>query len=218
MHSSLNQSSNIRVLIVDEQVACAEAFTRVLHSETNWTVVGIARDWNTAVDQATIHQPDLMMCEYGLPSVGGAALITRLRAAAPNARVLVVSSRAEHHRVANALRVGAAGFVVKSASLAEIWDAMRRVARGEIVIGAGLLTGAISVLRDDAVPVLTDREMQTIELASQGLNNAQIAAGLGIRPNTARNHLQRAFEKLGVHSRVEAVVRAQRLGLVAIPA
>jgi DNA-binding NarL/FixJ family response regulator len=215
---ALNNFASPRVLIVDDHAACAEAFARVLLAESDWTVVGIARDLKTAVDQARLHQPEVLVCEYGIPGVGGASLITHLRAASPKGRVLVVSARAEKHRVATALRVGAAGFVAKTASLADVWDALRRVSRGEIVIGAGLLTGAISALRDEASPMLTEREMQAIELASQGLSNAQIAAGLGIRPNTARNHLQRAFEKLGVHSRVEAVVHAQRLGLVAVPA
>lgn len=218
MHSLFNDFSNVCVLIADDDVACAEAFARVLRSETTWSVVAITQSADAAVELADVHQPDVIMCEYGVPGVGGASLITRLRAAAPNARVLVVSAGADNHRVANALRVGAAGFVVKMAPLAEVWDAMRRVARGEVVVGHGLLAGAISALREEVSPMLTEREMQTIELASQGMSTAQIADGLGIRPNTARNHLQRAFEKLGVHSRVEAVVQAQRLGLVAIPA
>jgi DNA-binding NarL/FixJ family response regulator len=210
-------------LIVDGQSSFAEAIAHVLEDTREVEpprveVVGVASTGAAAVDLARRLSPDVILTEFRLPDVGGASYLTRLCASSPRARVLVLASVGEARHAATALRFGASGFLAKTSSLVEIVEGVRAVGKGEIVVARELLTDAISGLRSETMPPLTQRELQVVQLMAEGLTTARIAARLDVRPNTARNHLQRAFEKLGVHSRVEAVMRAQSLGLVAIPA
>lgn len=217
----------IRVMVVDDHPMWRDAVARDL-AENGFDVVATAGDGEQAVRRARATTPDVLVLDLNLPLKPGVQVCKELAGTAPASRVLVLSASGEHEDVLEAVKSGATGYLVKSASTAELLDAVRRTAAGDPVFTpglAGLVLGEYRRLavepepsargaagRPDA-PRLTDRETEILRLVAKGLSYKQIAERLVISHRTVQNHVQNTLGKLQLHNRVELVRYAIESGL-----
>ncbi|TDC71315.1 response regulator [Streptomyces hainanensis] len=211
----------MRVMVVDDHPMWLDAVARDL-GEAGMEVVATAGDGPQAVRRARAARPDVLVLDLNLPGLPGAEVCRQL---AGEVRVLVLSASGEQRDVLEAVKAGATGYLVKSASAAELVDAVRRTAAGEPVFTpglAGLVLGEFRRLAaasdsteatDTDVPHLTDRETEVLRLVAKGLTYRQIAERLVISHRTVQNHVQNTLAKLQLHNRAELVRYAIERGL-----
>ncbi|MER6524419.1 response regulator transcription factor [Streptomyces sp. NPDC001508] len=219
------QQDPIKVMVVDDHPMWRDAVARDL-SESGFEVVATAGDGEQAVRRALATGPDVLVLDLNLPAKPGVQVCKELVGADPRLRVLVLSASGEHADVLEAVKSGATGYLLKSASTEELLDAVRRTAVGDPVFTpglAGLVLGEYRRLAaepgpapDDAepkAPRLTDRETEVLRLVAKGLSYKQIAERLVISHRTVQNHVQNTLGKLQLHNRVELVRYAIERGL-----
>ncbi|MBA0050299.1 response regulator transcription factor [Streptomyces sp. AJS327] len=218
----------VTVMVVDDHPMWRDAVARDLEG-AGFPVVATAGDGAEAVRRARAASPDVLVLDLNLPSLPGVEVCRELvGGAGPAPRVLVLSASGEHADVLEAVKSGATGYLVKSASPEELLDAVRRTARGEPVFTpglAGLVLGEYRRLAVDGgepvrgtpgepgVPRLTDRETEVLRLVAKGLSYKQIAERLVISHRTVQNHVQNTLGKLQLHNRVELARYAIERGL-----
>jgi DNA-binding NarL/FixJ family response regulator len=175
-----------------------------------------------AIEACRSNAPELLILDLDLPDVDGFHVLSELDADRPDA-VLVLSDRADGDLVLRALRLGARGFVTKAEGLRGLSGTIGQVLAGERVIAPALEQDAVLALGrfakraregSEVAAELTPRELQVLELLSEGLTMRQIATRLSISPRTVETHVGKLYRKLGVRTRVQAVSRAATLGLV----
>jgi DNA-binding NarL/FixJ family response regulator len=210
----------IRVMVVDDHPMWRDGVARDL-TEGGFVVVATAGDGGEAVRRAPAARPDVVVLDLHLPVLSGVEVTRRLVAADPSVRVLVLSASGEHADVLEAVKAGATGYLVKSASREELLDAVSRTAAGEAVFTpglAGLVLGeyrrlAASPSAEEPAPRLTQRETEVLRLVAKGLSYKQIAERLVLSHRTVQNHVQNTLNKLQLHNRVELVRYAIEQGL-----
>lgn len=210
-----------RVLIVDDHKVFAEAIATSLRLSKKVEVAGVATTGPQAVGIAREARPDVVLLDFHLPGYGGEEAITKLREAAPDTKILVLTSDTTDATWARAVRVGAVGCITKERSLEEIEDAINRAHAGEPLISAERMRAVLDSMSQQprlaTGEQLTEREVDILLLLADGKDNQAIADTLIISPNTVRTHLQNLFSKMGVHSKLEAVTLAAKLGLLRSP-
>ncbi|MET7638835.1 response regulator transcription factor [Streptomyces sp. NPDC005438] len=216
--------SAVRVMVVDDHPMWRDAVSRDL-AEAGFEVVATAGDGPQAVRRAKATAPDVLVLDLNLPGLPGVEVCRQLVGQGGSLRVLVLSASGEHSDVLEAVKSGATGYLVKSASTDELLEAVRRTAQGDPVFTpglAGLVLGEYRRLASDppprnrdepAVPHLTDRETEVLRLVAKGLSYRQIAERLVISHRTVQNHVQNTLGKLQLHNRVELVRYAIERGL-----
>jgi two-component system nitrate/nitrite response regulator NarL len=213
----------IKVLIVDDHPLIREGLAAVLGAETDIAVVGVTGSADGAVEMAAQHQPAVVLMDFRLSGRTGAEAAADIRAANPETAVVFLSADESDEALSTAVHAGAAGYLVKRGPVAEIADAIRRAAAGEMLIPGRVLAELMATDRTRAsaaadirqlAATLTDRERQILELTAQGLENDAIAEQLFIELSTVRWHVSNVLEKLGVHSKLAAVALAAENGLV----
>ncbi|WP_031100806.1 response regulator [Streptomyces sp. NRRL S-15] len=214
----------IKVMVVDDHPMWRDAVARDL-AESGFDVVATAGDGPGAVRRAKAAGPDVLVLDLNLPGMPGAQVCKELVGSHPGLRVLVLSASGEHADVLEAVKSGATGYLLKSASTQELTDAVRATAAGDPVFTpglAGLVLGEYRRLASDPapaapdrpkVPHLTDRETEVLRLVAKGLSYKQIAERLVISHRTVQNHVQNTLGKLQLHNRVELVRYAIEAGL-----
>ncbi|HEY8984449.1 MAG TPA: response regulator transcription factor [Streptomyces sp.] len=217
---------SIKVMVVDDHPMWRDAVARDL-AEHGFDVVATAGDGEQAVRRAKAAVPDVLVLDLNLPAKPGVQVCKEVVAANPALRVLVLSASGEHADVLEAVKSGATGYLLKSASTEELLDAVRRTAVGDPVFTpglAGLVLGEYRRLASDPAPSsgggdqpdaprLTDRETEVLRLVAKGLSYKQIAERLVISHRTVQNHVQNTLGKLQLHNRVELVRYAIERGL-----
>jgi DNA-binding NarL/FixJ family response regulator len=191
-----------RVLVVDDHPIFRDGLRAALRSD-DVTVVGEAATADEAVAACSDVRPDVVVMDLQLPG-GGVEATARILAASPGVRVLVLTMSGDRAAVNAAVRAGARGYLVKGADRDELLGAIRAVASGEAVFGAGVAQVVLdSMAAHPAAPFpqLTAREREVLALVAEGLTNAAIARRLFVTPKTARNHVSNVLAKLGVTSR-----------------
>jgi DNA-binding NarL/FixJ family response regulator len=167
-------------------------------------------------------QPDVVVADLRLPDVSGVEVTRGVLVARPAARVLILSASGEHQDVLDAVKAGAAGYILKSASRTELIEAVRRTATGDAVFTPGLAGLVLGEFRRLAAhpdsggqdtPRLTDREAEILRMVATGLSYKQIAERLVLSHRTVQNHVQNTLSKLHLHNRVELVRYAIEHGL-----
>ncbi|MDQ3841875.1 MAG: PAS domain S-box protein, partial [Actinomycetota bacterium] len=215
----------IRVLLVEDHASFREAVASVFEREPGLEVVGqvgsLAKARKLLEDGAV--EADVAIVDLGLPDGYGGDLIKELRAVNPRAQALVLSASLDRAEVARAVESGAAGVLHKSAEMGEVMEAVRRVRAGETLLP---LDEVVELLRFaesqreqeqealEAIAQLTAREKEVLQALAEGLDSKEISERLGISTTTERNHVASLLAKLGVHSRLQALVFAARYGVV----
>jgi DNA-binding NarL/FixJ family response regulator len=206
----------VRVLIVDDHRVVADGLRLVLDEHPDLQVIATAGDGATALRLASTTPPDLVLVDYRLPDMTGPELAAQLRDRQPGIRVLFLSMVVSAPLIREAVKAGARGYLVKTQPAEELVDAVRRAARGEMLVPASTLAELV-VGADEGAQLLdrlTPRESDVLRLLAAGLDNRAIAARLGIGYVTARSHLRNLSSKLGAHSKLEILARAVELGLI----
>ncbi|MGI5292512.1 response regulator [Nonomuraea polychroma] len=209
----------VRVMVVDDHPMWRDGVARDL-AEAGYEVVATVGEGRQAVRVAGAVRPDVVVLDLRLPDLPGAVVAARLAEVEPAPRVLVLSASAEQDDVLAAVKAGASGYLVKSASREEFVDAVRRTAEGDAVFTpglAGLVLGEYRRLAAQDVesdgPRLTDRETEVLRLVAKGLSYKQIADRLVLSHRTVQNHVQNTLRKLQLHNRAELVRYAIEQGL-----
>jgi DNA-binding NarL/FixJ family response regulator len=216
------ESSAIRVMVVDDHPMWRDAVARDL-DDAGFAVVATASNGREALNRAPTARPDVVVLDLQIPAPNGVEVTAALVEADPPVRVLILSASGEQDDVLAAVKAGATGYLVKSASRSELVDAVTRVARGDTVFTpglAGLVLGEYRRLSDTSAsasagdtPRLTDRETEVLRLVAKGLSYKQIAERLVLSHRTVQNHVQNTLRKLQMHNRVQLARYAIEQGL-----
>ena len=203
-----------RVLVADDHCAFAEMFALALAGEPDLECVGVAADGDQAVAAATELRPDIVVLDIGMPR-SGIEVVPVIRALLPDATIVVITAHQQPQWVVRARRAGASAFALKNGSLAEVLAVLRLVPAAEMTVAPSVLARVEpSFAADSGRTTLTLREREVLGFLGEGLNPAEIADLLEIRMSTLRRHVKSVLAKLGAANRLEAVVMAQRAGLI----
>ncbi|MFI6295426.1 response regulator [Nonomuraea sp. NPDC050790] len=210
----------VRVMVVDDHPMWRDGVARDL-AEAGYEVVAAVGEGRQAIRVAGAVRPEVVVLDLQLPDLSGAEVAQGLGALESPPRVLVLSASAEQDDVLKAVKAGASGYLVKSASREEFLDAVRRTAEGDAVFTpglAGLVLGeyrrlAAQPAQEEDGPRLTERETEVLRLVAKGLSYRQIADRLVLSHRTVQNHVQNTLNKLQLHNRVELVRYAIERGL-----
>jgi two-component system, NarL family, response regulator len=204
-------AASIRVLIADDHLIFRLGLKSLLNNEPDIVVAGEASTGAQTVEKFNALSPDVVVLDLRMPDGGGMRALAGMRAARPDAKVLVLSSYANEEEVYQALQAGASGYVLKDVGRDELTGAIRHVYAGREWIQSSIQP--ILAERGDRHE-LTPRELEVLKLLVRGLTNREIAKVLGNSENTVRNHTIRIFAKLYVSDRAEAVSAALQRGIV----
>ncbi len=212
----------VRLLIADDHRVVREGLRLVLALDPELEVVGEAADGEEAVRLAKELRPDLVLMDLQMPVLDGIAATAAIRREVPEAEVLVLTSLLQDASVAGAIRAGAIGYLHKDTNGAELRQAIKAAA-GQVQLSPAArrwlleeMHGGPAADEPGTAPSLTERERDVLRLLAQGLSNPEISRELGLGENTVKTHVRNVLAKLGVHSRMQAVLQAQRLGLVPV--
>jgi DNA-binding NarL/FixJ family response regulator len=214
----------IRVLLVDDQPLIRGGFRALLDAEDDIEVIGEAADGRQGVELARQHRPDVALVDVQMPAMDGIET-TRTIAADPDladVHVVILTNYGIDEYVFNALRAGAAGFLVKEIEPVDLLHAIRVAARGDALLSPSITQKLIEeyVSRPpngelaNGPEILTAREREVVALVARGMSNAEIAERIVISPATAKTHVSRAMTKLHARDRAQLVVLAYESGLV----
>lgn len=206
----------IRVLLADDHPVVREGLRGMLSAEPDLTVVGEASSGPQAEALSAELSPDIVLMDLRMPGGGGVESIGRIRAAGLSCRVIVLTTYETDTDILRAVEAGAAGYLLKDLTRAELADAVRAAARGETVLAPSVAARLVDQLRSRPDrPRLSQRETAVLRLVAEGCTNAEIGRRLFIGESTVKTHLLRIFGKLGVTDRTAAVTNAMRHGLLA---
>jgi DNA-binding NarL/FixJ family response regulator len=205
--------AKIRVMLVDDHALVRRGFRRLLEDDAELEVVGEASDGLEAEEVARRVKPDVVVLDYALPLQNGALTARKLRAARPEAKILMLSMHAEPSYVALCREAGVAGYLLKNALDLELVDAVKQVVAGETVIDPRLQQAAAPAGKRP----LSTREMEVLQHIAAGRANKEIAAILGLSANTIAVHRANIMDALEVHNTADLVMHAIRHGLVTLP-
>ena len=206
------------VFLIDDHPLVREALNMLAESAGDLRVVGSSESASAAIEPLQRLSPDLILLDIDLGHEDGLEWLSRVAAAAPGARILILTALREPARDEEALHAGARGLVLKSAPPETLLQAIRGVATGALWFDTSALAHAqdASTSSGGKGSPLTAREREIVSLIAEGLRNDEIARRLGITPKTVKNHLTALFEKVGVSSRLELVVYAYQHRLARI--
>jgi len=215
--------SPVQVLVVQDHPLLASAIARVLESQDDLSVVGVARRADEAARLASETQPTVVLMDFLLPDSTGPAAAAKIRSVAPKAAIVFHSAGESETALLDAIDAGAMAYLTKSATADQIIEAVRRASVGEVLIPVSLFAKAISrqrkvvtdrEAREKLLAEFTPRELDVLRLLADGYDTANMATRLGIAQHTVEWHVSHVIEKLGVHSKLQAVIAAARLGLI----
>lgn len=213
----------VRVLIVDDQTVVREGLAAILSTDPEIDVVGLAGDGQEALELAAELQPDVVLMDLKMPILDGVQATQQLQHHHPGISVLVLSTYADDDWVLNALRAGAAGYLLKDTRRETLIAAIKGTAEGRsyldptvagMVVRQAVAGQAAVAPGPSPLEALTDRERQVLRLLARGYSNPEIARQLHLARGTVRNYVSTVLQKLGVADRTEAAVEALRRGLL----
>lgn len=210
----------IRILIVDDHGILRSGLRNLLNPNSDLKVVGEASDGRQAVNLVAELQPDLVLLDISMPNMGGIEALPLILEKAPGTKVLMLTVHEDESLLRKAVRLGAAGYVIKRAVEAELIHAIRTVMQGDLYIHPAMtraLLKGVMPARSAATEIattLTHRELDVLRLLVRGYTNVQIATQLCISARTVEGHRANLMGKLGVRSRLELVEYAEQHSLL----
>jgi len=211
-----------RVLLADDHAVLRSGLRLLLTSQNEFVVVGEASSGTETLSIAEQLQPDLILLDLNMPSLGGLDALPMLRKLVPSARILILTMHDEPQYLRQALKHGASGYVLKKAADAELLSAIRAVLHGEVYVHPSMtrilledmLPDSQSVDQNDAWDSLSEREQEVLKLVALGYTSAEIATQLSLSAKTVETYRARGMEKLGLRTRAALVKFALQEGLI----
>jgi DNA-binding NarL/FixJ family response regulator len=212
-------------MVVQDHPLLASAIARILDGEADMTVAGVARSGIEAASMAARELPTVVLMDFQLPDSSGPAAAANIKLVAPDAAIVFHSADETESSLLDAIDAGAMAYLTKSATADQIVEAVRRAAIGEVLIPVTLFAKAIARQNKLATDEqarrklsgnFTPRELEVLRLLAEGHDTPTLAARLNIAPHTVEWHVRHVIEKLGVHSKLQAVIAAARMGLIQI--
>lgn len=210
----------IRLVLADDHRMLREGLRRSL-SDEGFEVVGEAADGEEACDLVDELLPDVVLMDVTMPNLDGVQAVRRIHQDHPEVRVVMLTMHADAEVVADAIRSGASGYLVKDCSTDEIADAIRLAANGETALSPLLAASMLGELRrldraheSEDERLITKREEEVLQLIADGCSTPEVAQQLFISQKTVKNHLAAIYQKLDARDRTQAVVRAVRMGII----
>ncbi|HLJ02457.1 MAG TPA: response regulator transcription factor [Solirubrobacteraceae bacterium] len=206
----------IRVMIVEDHRVVAEGLEALINNQTDMRVVGQAGTVADAVSLASELHPDVVLLDFRLPDGTAPDAAAAVRSLRPEAKMIFLTREDSDAARFAAVQSGASAFIHKSRAAAEVVAAIRDVARGKMLITPRTIATLLSKRRaiEAQLDRLTPREKEVLRLMAEGSPSRAVAAELGISYTTVRTHIRSLGSKLGVHSKLEAIIKARELGLI----
>jgi len=203
----------IRVMIVDDHPLLREGIAAVLENQSDMALVGQAANGLEAIQQHRLLTPDVTLMDLQMPELNGVDAISAIRSEAPRARIIVLTTYAGDAQALNAMKAGAAGYLLKSSVRKELLDTIRTVHAGRRHIPPAIAEEIALHAVDDP---LSSREIGVLRLIAGGQSNKQIGVALALTEGTVKAHLKSIFAKLDVADRTHAVTTAVKRGIIEI--
>ena len=222
----------VRILIVDDLVLFRVGIAQILSKEPDLEVVAEAEDTRTAIEAALETSPDIILMDLSLPHPGGIETTQKIKRELPATSVIVLAVQEDEDALFDAIKAGAAAFILKDISPDDLVNVIRRVSNGEYLINdkvfaqPAVASRVLKEFRDLAIygqpetPIfapLSPREVEILDNIAQGMTNKQVAYQLSISEQTVKNHMSSILRKLSVNDRTQAVVYAMRQGWIKMP-
>ncbi|MEV5408324.1 response regulator transcription factor [Thermopolyspora sp. NPDC052614] len=212
-----DEPTKIRVLLVDDHPVVRMGLRGMLEADPGIVVVGEAGSGDEAVARARESSPDVILMDLRMPGGDGVSATRRILADHPDGKVIVLTTYENDQDIVRAVEAGAAGYLLKDTSRADLLAAIASALRGETVLSPSVATRLVSRLRTPVAESLSRRETEVLALVAKGKTNAEIGRELFISETTVKTHLIRVFGKLGVSDRTAAVTTALERGLLPPP-
>ena len=211
-----------RVLLVDDHELVRQGIAAMLSAAGDVQIVGNARSGREALEVARRELPDIVLMDVKMPDMDGLEATRKIKEERPRTAVIMLTMHDNPTYLRDAVRAGAAGYLLKDVSKDELIDAIRQVATGGAFIESQMLKGMLSEMKPSgqAAPAaknLTKRESEILSLVAEGMSNREIAEKLVLSPETVKSHVAAILEKLNVSDRTQAAIYAVRHGLVETP-
>ncbi|ALG13461.1 response regulator [Kibdelosporangium phytohabitans] len=207
----------VRVLVVDDQRLVREGIASLLGIQPGISVVGMAADGKQAIDQVIALSPDVVLMDVRMPEMDGVDAVAVLRRRAPDCKVVMLTTFDDEEYVVQALRAGAAGYLLKDLPAAELAEAVRLAHAGVTQLDHAAAQHIAAALSSHVVAgrvdLLTARETDVLRLVASGATNREIASRLFLSEGTVKNHVSRILGRLGLRDRTQAAIYARDLGL-----
>ncbi len=213
-------SGTVRILLADDHNLVRESLAKTIAAEPAFTVVGEAATGPEVLPQVLATQPDILVLDIAMPGEDGISVATKVRAQAPEVRVLFMTMHDDDTHLKRAMALDVAGFVSKRASASEFLEALHAVAGGETYLSSDALRRVMGMAAGrvgQGLPNLSAREEQVLDCLVQGQRPANIAETLFLSIKTVKNHLSSIYVKLNVETAAQAVAKAYRIGLARVP-
>jgi len=201
----------IRVLIADDHAVVRSGLANILGTEPDIKIIGEAKDGLEAIQKAAELKPDVILMDIFMPRCSGLEATVAIRQKQADVKLLILTISDREEDLFKALRFGACGYLLKSASVTEVVEAVRKTAASEAMLSPDIATKLVAEFSSRAnKPKLSTRESEILQLLGEGLTNTEIANRLFIDESTVRTHFRRIRDKLHLRNRAEAVVYATR--------
>jgi len=222
----------IKILLVDDHALFRLGMRNILEREGDFEIVAEAEDSRSAFDAATEHTPDIVLMDLSLPSPGGIETTQRVKREVPSAGIIVLAVNEDEDQLFDAIKAGAAAFILKDVGPDDLVTIIRRVNTGEYLINDKVFAKPsvasrvlkefreLAVYGQEAAPIfapLSPREVEILDNIAQGMTNKQVAYALSISEQTVKNHMSSILRKLSVNDRTQAVVYAMKQGWIRVP-
>ena len=221
-----------RILIVDDHALFRVGIANILGREPDFEIVGEADNSRSAIDRAIETSPNVILMDLSLPSPGGIETTQRIKRELPSTSIIVLAVSEDEDALFDAIKAGAAAFILKDVGPDDLVTIIRRVVSGEYLINDKVFAKPsvasrvlkefreLAVYGQEAAPIfapLSPREVEILDNIAQGMTNKQVAYALSISEQTVKNHMSSILRKLSVNDRTQAVVYAMRQGWIRMP-